>query len=195
MDCTIATTTDGFGAQYQKILQTYIFCKFNNSNFLYKPFSVVEHNYDNDINYVDKVENLINLKNNITNINPKETIRELDYNSIVRPFFESNIDLCCQSEHMKFIKDCYWSNKDKNFFNNDNSVYLHSLEVLPEYRGNGYGMMLMKKLLELVKNMGYKYATYISDKNNTQAEKIYNNLGRKIYHTDDKSNFSFFQLH
>ena len=86
-------------------------------------------------------------------------------------------------------------NCDKNFFNNDNSVYLHSLEVLPEYRGNGYGMMLMKKLLELVKNMGYKYATYISDKNNTQAEKIYNNLGRKIYHTDDKSNFSFFQLH
>ena len=28
MDFTIATTTDGFGAQYQKILQTYIFCKY-----------------------------------------------------------------------------------------------------------------------------------------------------------------------
>ena len=106
MDFTIATTTDGFGAQYQKILQTYIFCKLNNLNFLYKPFSIVEHNYDNDINYVDKIENLINLKNNITNINPSDTIRELDYNSIVRPFFESNIDLCCESEHMKFIKDC-----------------------------------------------------------------------------------------
>ena len=126
MDFTIATTTDGFGAQYQKILQTYIFCKLNNLNFLYKPFSIVEHNYDNDINYVDKIENLINLKNNITNINPSDTIRELDYNSIVRPFFESNIDLCCESEHMKFIKDCYWSNKDKNIFNNDRfNVAIH----------------------------------------------------------------------
>jgi hypothetical protein len=123
---TIATTTDGFGAQYQRIIQTYIFCKLHNLNFLYKPFSVVEHNYDNDINYIDKIENLINLKNNITNINSSDIAKELDYGWDVRPFFESNIDLCCNSEYMKFIKHCYWSNKDKNFFNNNRfNVAIH----------------------------------------------------------------------
>jgi len=125
---TIATTTDGFGAQYQKIIQTYIFCKLNNLIFLYKPFSNVEHNYDNDINYIEKIENLVNLKNNITNIdiNSNEYIKELNYTWDVRPFFEPNIDLCCNSEHMKFIKDCYWSNKDRNFYNNNKfNVAIH----------------------------------------------------------------------
>jgi len=126
MNYTIATTSDGFGAQYQKIIQTYIFCKLKNFNFLYKPFLNIEHNYDNDINYIDKIENLLNLKNNIININENVNINELDFNSIIRPFFEENIDLCCSSEHMKFIKDCYWSNKDKNFFNNDRlNVAIH----------------------------------------------------------------------
>lgn len=119
MNYSIATTTDGFGAQYQKVLQTFIYCKLNNLNFVYKPFSVVEHNYDNDNNYIDNIETLINLKKNMTNHNIAETIVELDYNSIVRPFFEYNIDMCCNSEHMKFIKDCYWSNKDRKLFNNN----------------------------------------------------------------------------
>ena len=68
MNYTIQTTCDGFGAQYQKIIQTYIYCKLHNYNFLYKPFTNIEHNYNNDENYIEKVENLINLKNNIPNI-------------------------------------------------------------------------------------------------------------------------------
>ena len=35
--------------QYQKIVQTYIFCKMHNLNFVYEPLEIVEHNYDNDI--------------------------------------------------------------------------------------------------------------------------------------------------
>jgi hypothetical protein len=127
MDCTIVTTTDGFGAQYQRILQTYIFCKVNNMNFLYKPFSIIEHNYNNDIYYHDKIENLVNLKSNITNINnSNKNIKELDYNSVVRHFFESNIDLYCECEHMNFIKDCYWQNKERDYFkNNKFNVSIH----------------------------------------------------------------------
>jgi hypothetical protein len=117
MNYTISTTTDGFGAQYQKIIQTYIYCKLHNKNFLYKPFSKVEHNYDNDINYIDNIENLINLKNNITNIDDKNYATEINYLDISN-YLEGNIDLCCDSHHMKFIKDCFWSNKNKIFFNN-----------------------------------------------------------------------------
>ena len=35
---------DGFGSQYQKIIQTYIYCKMNNLPFAYRPLKDVEHN-------------------------------------------------------------------------------------------------------------------------------------------------------
>ena len=43
---TNTSFNDGFGSQYQKILQTYIFCKIHNLNFVYTPFGIVEHNYN-----------------------------------------------------------------------------------------------------------------------------------------------------
>jgi hypothetical protein len=118
MNYTNEVTTDGFGAQYQKIIQTYIFCKLHNLNFLYNPFSSVEHNYDNDIHYINKIENLINLKNNMINVNHQSNVIKIPYSNI-RNFLDNNVDLCCDSPYMNFIKQCFWSNKDKNFFNND----------------------------------------------------------------------------
>ena len=53
---TNVTYNDGFGSQYQKILQTYIFCKMNNLNFAYLPLNYVEHNYNNDKDF-NKVVN------------------------------------------------------------------------------------------------------------------------------------------
>jgi len=119
MNYTVAKTTDGFGAQYQKTIQTYIYCKMHNLNFLYRPFTQVEHNYDNDTNYNTKLEKLINLIDNIKNIEEEHNITELNYNIIIRHYFETNIDLCCESEHIQFIKDCFWENKTRDYFNNN----------------------------------------------------------------------------
>ena len=110
---------DGFGSQYQKIIQTYIYCKMNNLNFAYFPLKYIEHNYNNDEEYSNKLENVMNLKNNITNRNVTMNINTLNFMNTIMPYFEKNIDNCCESEHMKFIKDCFWENKDKNYFNND----------------------------------------------------------------------------
>ena len=60
---------DGFGAQYQRIIQTYIYCKINNLNFVYNQLDIVDHNYDNDNEYNNKLEELLNLKPNIINVN------------------------------------------------------------------------------------------------------------------------------
>jgi hypothetical protein len=117
---TSIISKDGFGAQYQRIIQTYIYCNMNNLNFVYNPLDQVEHNYDNDNEYNNKLENLMNLKNNIKNIKENEmNIEVLDYGSQVRYQFEDKIDEYCNSEHMQFIKQCFWENKNKNFFNND----------------------------------------------------------------------------
>ena len=110
---------DGFGSQYQKVIQTYIYCKNNNLNFVYNPFKNIEHNYNNDSEYNNKLEELINLKNNIYNLELNMNVEYLDYGTVIMPYFESNIDEFCKSEHMNFIKHCFWRNKDKNFFNNN----------------------------------------------------------------------------
>jgi hypothetical protein len=123
---TSIKSSDGFGAQYQRIIQTYIYCKIHNLNFAYNNFDYVEHNYDNDCNYNNKLEELVNLKNHIINANKNMNVSFLDYGTIVMPFFENNIDMCCSSEHMKFIKDCFWKNKNKNYFNNNKfNVAIH----------------------------------------------------------------------
>jgi hypothetical protein len=123
---TSIKSNDGFGSQYQRIIQTYIFCKIHNLTFAYDPLEMVEHNYSNDNDYTDKLEWLMNLKNNIVNLKKNTTVEYLHYGSIVQPFFENNIDECCKSEHMNFIKKCFWENKDKSFFNNNKlNVAIH----------------------------------------------------------------------
>ena len=106
---------DGFGAQYQKIIQTYCFCKLNNMEYAYRPFRIVQHNYTNDGNYVNKLENLINLKSKLPNITPGMNICNIDYGHI-RNIFEDDMDKYCNSDAMQFIKDCFWENKSRDFY-------------------------------------------------------------------------------
>ena len=42
---TTEKSYDGFGAQYQRIIQTYIYCKMHNFDFVYRPLDIVEHNF------------------------------------------------------------------------------------------------------------------------------------------------------
>lgn len=117
MSYTHENRSDGFGAQYQGIISTFIFCKENNLNYTYSPLIKVEHNYDNDINYNKKLEKLMNLKDNIQNktgILPEEILF-----STIRSKFDENIDYYCNSETIKFIKKCFWENKDRDHFKNN----------------------------------------------------------------------------
>ena len=70
---------DGFGSQYQKIIQTYIYCKMNNLNFAYFPLKYIEHNYNNDEEYSNKLENVMNLKNDINNQFPFNNSKPKNY--------------------------------------------------------------------------------------------------------------------
>jgi len=112
------TATDGFGSQYQKIIESYISCKCANKNFAYTSIHNIEHNYNNDSGYASKLENLMNIKNNIININENMEIRYINYSNDIHRYFSDNIDRLCESEHMKFIKDCFWANKERDFFKN-----------------------------------------------------------------------------
>ena len=115
-DYLTITAIDGFGSQYQKIIESYIFCKMNNLNFAYTPLNVVEHNYDNDPSFNIKLEKLMNIKDNIINVNDSMNINYIEYSIQIHKNFSENIDMYCNSVHMQYIKDCFWKNKEKDFF-------------------------------------------------------------------------------
>ena len=117
MSFTHESRTDGFGAQYQGIITTILYCNMQSLLYTYSPIENVEHNYDNDLNYTQKLENLMNLMDNIKThceTSPKEIpFRDMRLN------FESNIDQYCNSSAMQFIKNCFWANKERDHFKND----------------------------------------------------------------------------
>jgi hypothetical protein len=172
--------TDGFGAQYQRVLQTYIFCKMNNLNFVYNQFNLVEH--VPNAKYIDNLEHLINLKSNITNINNQMDVTYIDYGKVM-PFFEKNIDLCCQSEHMQFLKKCFWENKNKKCFNNDNlNVAVHIRRENPIDRGsagerattpNSYYLNIMNRIRKKYANKKVLFHIY-SQGNQTNFKEFKN---------------------
>ncbi len=108
---------DGFGSQYQKIVQTYVLCKMRNMDFVYRPLTSMEHNYDNDSNYLDKMENLMNIKNNVTNLQNEEDVETLNHMWVIKEF-EKNMVEYSTNPHIEFTKKCFWQNKERDFFKN-----------------------------------------------------------------------------
>ena len=46
-------------------------------------------------------------------------VEGLHFTNTVNCYFESNIEECCESEYMNFIKECFWQNKNREYFNNN----------------------------------------------------------------------------
>jgi len=120
---TNIVSTDGFGAQYQKVIQTYLYCKMHGLSYTYTPFSNMEHNYTNDADFIKKKEDLINLYNNMPLSTQIDNVVIMDYFKQVRSWYDgdntrNNIDKACESEYMDFIKKCFWDNKERDLYKN-----------------------------------------------------------------------------
>jgi hypothetical protein len=81
----------------------------------------MEHNYDNDPEFLNNIEHLMNLKDNYACIKNPRDVKNCEIFSIrhLIEVFESNINFYLNSESLKNIKNVFWKNKNRNFFNND----------------------------------------------------------------------------
>jgi|UniRef100_A0A6C0C3W7 hypothetical protein len=111
---------DGFGAQYQKIITNFIVivCKYGMDSLHYNPITRMEHNYENSNDFIENIENLINLRENIHLVEQNKKYTQVAFTTICNEF-ERNIDYYCQSVPMNFIKKCFWENKDRDVFKNN----------------------------------------------------------------------------
>lgn len=117
---TIPKRTDGFGAQYQGFIWGILFAEVNGNTYVYRKIESMEHNYDNDPTFLNRIEETMNIQDNYLNYDQLTTddqiteISRMEYYKVI----EGNFDTYLESESMQKIKRHFWENKDKNIFNN-----------------------------------------------------------------------------
>lgn len=116
---TMVERTDGFGAQFQTILFTMFYCEQTGNEFVYNQIQKIEHNYDNDLNFINKVDELMNIKKNFKSYESVDKSETHVFGFDIIDKIQSNIDLFINNETTKKYKEIFWMNKNKNFFSND----------------------------------------------------------------------------
>lgn len=112
---------DGFGAQFQRFIWTCIYAEeCEESVFVYRSPIKIAHNYNDDPQFITKMEEMMNMKPNYLNYDDVNAEHGYDNIEILTPDFydifnyvEKNINSCMKSNSMSRIKDHYWSNKDR----------------------------------------------------------------------------------
>ena len=124
---------DGFGAQFQRYIWTCVFVEDDNNVFVYRPITAMAHNYNNDPRFLERMENLMNMKSNFINLD-KITQQMPDVNVQTAHFYdlykhvERNIDGAARSATMQKIKRFFWANKQRqSIFGNDATIDAHGL--------------------------------------------------------------------
>jgi hypothetical protein len=145
-----------------------IVCGENNMVYKYSPLVSVEHNYDKDTKYIDKLEDIMNLKANI--VGRDDTTRELNYDKEILFHYEKNVDKYCNNETMQFIKRCFWENKDRDHFNNNKiNIAVHIRRANHADNGqcgergttpNDYYLKLMNRIREKYKESLIQFHIY-----------------------------------
>lgn len=100
---------DGFGSQFQNIVAAAAYAELHGKQFLYTPFRAMEHNYDNDVQFLAKKEWLINFIGNF-NLNPFKNLPITNY----KEFFDQNVTACANTAVLQKIRTIFRANKNKD---------------------------------------------------------------------------------
>jgi hypothetical protein len=120
-NCTVQERHDGFGAQFQTVIYGIIITETTGNKYVHSPIKTMEHNYNNDPTFLKKIDELMNISSNYTCIQDIETNEPLKIWTISELIgtFERNMNLFLNSDSFIRVKECFWKNKNKNFFNNN----------------------------------------------------------------------------
>lgn len=83
----------------------------------------------------------------------------------------------------KYIASCDLVTDYEEYTEKDVKIYLSRLIVKKEYRNKGIGQGLLKYMINLCKEKGYKQITVGVDTDNSNALHIYKKFGFEIYET------------
>ena len=170
---TVQNRSDGFGAQFQTIICGIIITETNSNKYIHTPIKSMEHNYNNNIFFIDDIENLMNIKSNFECINDenKDQINIMNIHDIIN-IFDTNINVYSICESLKKLKNIFRSNKkffdeNKKFNNNKLNIAVHirrqlnsDIDIGPRYTDDNYFLEIMNKLRIKYKNKEILFHIY-----------------------------------
>lgn len=120
--------SDGFGSQFQHIICCILIAYKMGHTFVYNPVTIMEHNYDNDPGFLEKIENLMNIKPYFMNIHD-ESVRNknIEYWDMSAKYaLDENVDAFTTDEFLERIKIMFWANKSRDVFKTEKiNVAIH----------------------------------------------------------------------
>ena len=120
----------------------------------------------------------------------KDIIKKEELQVYIKDFGKSKDDNCLVAEKDNKIIGACWTRIMDDYGHIDNETPSFAIALYEEYRGNGIGTDLMYKMLDLLKNKGYKQASLAVQKDN-YAVRMYKKLGFNII---DENNKEFIML-
>ena len=100
-------------------------------------------------------------------------------------FGKGKADHCLVAEHEGTIIGAVWTRIMNDYGHVDDETPSFAISLYKEYRGRGIGTQMMQKMLELLKDRGYKRASLSVQKTN-YAVKMYEKLGFRIFRESEE---------
>ena len=110
---------------------------------------------------------------------PREIINTPELQVYVQDFGKQEGDICFVAEVEKKIVGAVWVRIMDDYGHVEDGVPSFAISLYEEYRGLGIGTMLMKRMLEELKEKGYQKTSLAVQKAN-YAVKMYKNVGFEI---------------
>jgi hypothetical protein len=146
---------DGFGGQYMSIIYSIIYAELVNAEFVYTPFKLMEHNYDNDPCFLNKKEEFINIKNNYKNINDVNGCISTSLG--IYPIIESDMDNRINLNSFKRVKELFFLNKRIKNNSNILNVAVHIRRKNPHDNLEDYGYTNDEYFLNCINHIRKEY--------------------------------------
>jgi len=189
MITNVNNLNDGFGESFKFIIYSVLYAEFTNSEFFYSPFTkCLEHNYENDPEFLEKKEILINFKNSFK----LASDYSFDYNIIDKfkliSFFENNIDFCINSKSFQKLKKIFRENNNPSERENKDKknivIHIRRMNSLDQKKNKNYDIIpgtdvpneLYIDIIKQLKNIYQKSEVHLY----SQGKKEDFNLGDNI---------------
>ena len=116
---------------------------------------------------------------------PFDIIYQPDLQVYVKDFGEEKGDVCYVAECERKIIGAVWVRIMNDYGHVSDDMPSLAISLLPEYRNNGIGTALMKKMLSSLRDLGYKGVSLSVQKQN-YAYSMYKKLGFKTIQDKDE---------
>ena len=100
-------------------------------------------------------------------------------------FGRSEADLCLVAEADGHVVGAVWTRIMNDYGHVDDETPSFAISLIPEYRGKGIGTRLMRNMLNLLKERGFKQASLAVQKAN-YAVRMYKKVGFEIIDENDE---------